>query len=126
MELRPLGHTGVSVSQFCLGAMMFGAWGNTDYDESIRIIHRALEAGINFVHTPHLYGAGDRNRRDALGAPRSRPPGKGPLHRLPDLPRQPDRRGTVDGPRPAPAAVRHRATTLLDSRTRRRGRRPSH
>src|SRR3712207_5069550 len=47
MELRPLGRTGVSVSQFCLGAMMFGAWGNTDHDESIRIIHRALDAGIN-------------------------------------------------------------------------------
>ena len=45
MELRPLGHTGVSVSQFCLGAMMFGAWGNPDHDEAIRIIHRALEAG---------------------------------------------------------------------------------
>jgi aryl-alcohol dehydrogenase-like predicted oxidoreductase len=36
MELRPLGGTGVSVSQFCLGAMMFGAWGNTDHDESTR------------------------------------------------------------------------------------------
>jgi aryl-alcohol dehydrogenase-like predicted oxidoreductase len=59
MELRPLGHTGVSVSQFCLGAMMFGAWGNTDHDESIRIIQRALDAGINFIDTADVYGAGE-------------------------------------------------------------------
>src|SRR5215208_4936444 len=59
MELRPLGRTGVSVSQFCLGAMMFGAWGNTDHDESIRIIHRALDAGINFIDTADIYGAGE-------------------------------------------------------------------
>src|ERR687889_48311 len=59
MELRPLGHTGVSVSQFCLGAMMFGAWGTPDHDESIRIIHRALEAGINFIDTADVYGAGE-------------------------------------------------------------------
>jgi predicted aldo/keto reductase-like oxidoreductase len=49
MEHRPLGRTGVSVSKFCLGAMMFGAWGNPDHDESIRIIHRALDAGVNFI-----------------------------------------------------------------------------
>ena len=42
---RPLGRTGVSVSKLCLGAMMFGAWGNPDHDDSIRIIHRALDAG---------------------------------------------------------------------------------
>ena len=59
MELRPLGHTGVSVSQFCLGAMMFGAWGNPDHDESIRIIHRALFAGINFIDTADVYGTGE-------------------------------------------------------------------
>ena len=59
MELRPLGRTGVSVSQFCLGAMMFGAWGNTDHDESIRIIHRALDAGISFIDTADVYGAGE-------------------------------------------------------------------
>ena len=47
MEHRPLGRTGVSVSTFCLGAMMFGGWGNTDHDDSIRIIHRAL---VRFVH----------------------------------------------------------------------------
>ncbi|MBV8080424.1 MAG: aldo/keto reductase, partial [Actinobacteria bacterium] len=51
MQYRTLGTTGVQVSPLCLGAMMFGAWGNTDRDESIRIIHRALDAGINFVDT---------------------------------------------------------------------------
>src|SRR4051794_28184131 len=48
MQHRPLGRTGVSVSQFCLGTMMFGSWGNPDHEESIRIIHAALDAGINF------------------------------------------------------------------------------
>jgi aryl-alcohol dehydrogenase-like predicted oxidoreductase len=42
MEHRTLGRTGVSVSKLCLGAMMFGAWGNPDHDESIRIVHAAL------------------------------------------------------------------------------------
>ena len=51
MEYRPLGRTGVQVSKLCLGTMMFGAWGNPDHDDSIRIIHRALDAGINFVDT---------------------------------------------------------------------------
>jgi aryl-alcohol dehydrogenase-like predicted oxidoreductase len=59
MELRPLGRTGVQVSQLCLGTMMFGAWGNTDHDDSIRIIHRALDAGINFVDTADVYSAGE-------------------------------------------------------------------
>ncbi len=51
MEYRRLGRTGVSVSKLCLGAMMFGDWGTKDHDESIRIIHRALDAGINFIDT---------------------------------------------------------------------------
>jgi aryl-alcohol dehydrogenase-like predicted oxidoreductase len=59
MELRPLGRTGVSVSKLCLGAMMFGAWGETDHDESIRIIHRALDAGINFIDTADVYSQGE-------------------------------------------------------------------
>jgi aryl-alcohol dehydrogenase-like predicted oxidoreductase len=59
MELRPLGRTGVSVSKLCLGAMMFGAWGNPDHDDSIRIIHRALDAGINFVDTADVYSDGE-------------------------------------------------------------------
>ena len=59
MEHRPLGRTGVSVSKLCLGAMMFGDWGNKDHDESIRIIHRALDAGINFVDTADVYSRGE-------------------------------------------------------------------
>ena len=59
MEHRPLGRTGVSVSKLCLGAMMFGDWGNNDHDESIRIIHRALDAGINFVDTADVYSRGE-------------------------------------------------------------------
>jgi aryl-alcohol dehydrogenase-like predicted oxidoreductase len=56
---RKLGSTGVSVSPLCLGAMMFGAWGNTDHDDSIRIIHRALDAGINFIDTADVYSRGE-------------------------------------------------------------------
>jgi aryl-alcohol dehydrogenase-like predicted oxidoreductase len=59
MEHRSLGRTGVSVSKFCLGAMMFGAWGNPDHDESVRIIHRALDAGINFIDTADVYAQGE-------------------------------------------------------------------
>jgi len=59
MELRPLGRTGVHVSALCLGAMMFGEWGTKDHEESIRIIHRALDAGINFVDTADVYSAGE-------------------------------------------------------------------
>src|SRR3989440_4646733 len=59
MEHRTLGRTGVEVSSLCLGAMMFGAWGNTDHDDSIRIIHRALDAGINFVDTADVYSGGE-------------------------------------------------------------------
>ena len=59
MEMRVLGRTGVKVSPLCLGTMMFGAWGNTDHDESVKIIHRALDAGINFVDTADVYAAGE-------------------------------------------------------------------
>ena len=59
MQTRALGSTGVKVSPLCLGAMMFGAWGNPDHDESIRIIHRALDAGINFIDTADVYSAGE-------------------------------------------------------------------
>src|SRR5690349_11883213 len=70
-----LGGTGVEVSPLCLGAMMFGAWGNTDHDESIGIVHRALDAGINFVDTADVYARGEseeivgkalRGRRDSV------------------------------------------------------------
>ena len=59
MEQRRLGSTGVSVSKLCLGAMMFGDWGTKDHDESIRIIHRALDAGITFVDTADVYSLGE-------------------------------------------------------------------
>jgi hypothetical protein len=59
MEHRPLGRTGVSVSKLCLGTMMFGDWGTKNHDESIRIIHRALDAGINFVDTADVYSQGE-------------------------------------------------------------------
>jgi len=59
MEHRTLGCTGVQVSPLCLGAMMFGAWGNTDHEDSVRIIHRALDAGINFIDTADVYSAGE-------------------------------------------------------------------
>jgi aryl-alcohol dehydrogenase-like predicted oxidoreductase len=59
MEPRMLGRTGVKVSPLCLGAMMFGAWGESDHDESIRIIHRALDAGINFIDTADVYSRGE-------------------------------------------------------------------
>jgi aryl-alcohol dehydrogenase-like predicted oxidoreductase len=59
MDYRTLGRTGTKVSPLCLGAMMFGAWGNTDHDDSIRIIHRALDAGINFLDTADVYSRGE-------------------------------------------------------------------
>jgi aryl-alcohol dehydrogenase-like predicted oxidoreductase len=59
IEYRELGSTGVRVSPLCLGAMMFGAWGNTDHDDSVRIIHRALDAGINFIDTADVYSRGE-------------------------------------------------------------------
>ena len=76
MEHRSLGRTGVQVSPLCLGAMMFGAWGERDHDRSVAIIHRALEAGINFIDTADVYSRGEsekivgkalaRGRRDGV------------------------------------------------------------
>ncbi len=54
-----MGRTGLKVSRFCLGAMMFGAWGNPDQEESQRIIRKALDAGINFIDTADVYSAGE-------------------------------------------------------------------
>jgi aryl-alcohol dehydrogenase-like predicted oxidoreductase len=59
MEHRTLGRTGVHVTPLCLGAMMFGAWGEPDHDAAITIIHRALEAGINFIDTADVYSRGE-------------------------------------------------------------------
>jgi aryl-alcohol dehydrogenase-like predicted oxidoreductase len=58
MEYRPLGRTGIQVSKLCLGTMMFGSWGNADHDASIRVIHAALDAGVNFVDTADVYSDG--------------------------------------------------------------------
>jgi aryl-alcohol dehydrogenase-like predicted oxidoreductase len=73
MRYRVLGGTGIEVSAQCLGTMMFGAIGNPDHDDCVRITHAALDAGINFVDTADMYGAGEseeivgkalRGRRD--------------------------------------------------------------
>jgi aryl-alcohol dehydrogenase-like predicted oxidoreductase len=62
MEYRTLGTTGVRVSTHCLGAMMFGSWGNTDVDACVQMVHEALDAGINFVDTADVYSAGESER----------------------------------------------------------------
>lgn len=59
MKYRTLGRTGLKVSPLCLGTMMFGAWGNPDHDDSIAIIHAAIDAGINFIDTADVYSAGE-------------------------------------------------------------------
>lgn len=59
MQYRALGKTGIKVSPYCLGAMMFGALGNADHGDSIRIIHKALDAGINFIDTADAYSRGE-------------------------------------------------------------------
>ncbi|GLP77522.1 aldo/keto reductase [Mycobacterium antarcticum] len=59
MDHRSLGRTGIQVSPLCLGAMMFGAWGEPDHDTSIDVIHAALDAGINFIDTADVYSQGE-------------------------------------------------------------------
>jgi len=59
MEQRTLARTGVHVSPLCLGTMMFGAWGETDHDACVKIIHRALDGGINFIDTADVYARGE-------------------------------------------------------------------
>jgi aryl-alcohol dehydrogenase-like predicted oxidoreductase len=92
MKHRTLGRTGIQVSPYCLGTMMFGAMGNPDHDDSIRIIHRALDTGINFVDTADVYSAGEsevivgkalKGRRDdvVLASKAHYPMGDDPNHR---------------------------------------------
>jgi aryl-alcohol dehydrogenase-like predicted oxidoreductase len=92
MKYRTLGRTGIEVSPYCLGAMMFGAMGNPDHDDSIRIIHRALDAGINFLDTADVYSHGEseeivgkalKGRRDdvVLASKMHYPMGDDPNHR---------------------------------------------
>jgi aryl-alcohol dehydrogenase-like predicted oxidoreductase len=73
VRYRVLGRTGIEVSAHCLGTMMFGSEGNADHDDCVRIIHAALDQGINFVDTADMYSAGEseeivgkalRGRRD--------------------------------------------------------------
>jgi len=59
VALRVLGHTGVRVSALCLGGMNFGGWANGDHDDCARIVHAALDAGINFIETADVYSAGE-------------------------------------------------------------------
>jgi aryl-alcohol dehydrogenase (NADP+) len=59
MQYRTLGRTGIKVTPYCLGAMMFGGIANADHDDCIRIIHKALDFGINFVDTADRYSAGE-------------------------------------------------------------------
>jgi aryl-alcohol dehydrogenase-like predicted oxidoreductase len=59
MKRRILGATGISVSEFALGAMMFGRMGNPDHDDSVRIIHRAIDVGINVIDTADVYSGGE-------------------------------------------------------------------
>jgi aryl-alcohol dehydrogenase (NADP+) len=62
MEYRILGGSGIKVSHFCLGAMMFGPMGNPDHNECIRITHVALDAGVNFIDTSDAYSSGESER----------------------------------------------------------------
>ncbi|MQM24750.1 aldo/keto reductase [Glycomyces albidus] len=62
MQYAPLGRTGMTVSRYALGTMMFGSVGNTDHDECVKIVHTALEAGINFVDTADMYSTGESER----------------------------------------------------------------
>ncbi|NJP26181.1 aldo/keto reductase [Microbispora sp. SCL1-1] len=75
MKRRTLGATGMSVSDLSLGAMMFGAMGNRDHDDAVRVIHRALDAGVNVIDTADVYSQGEceeivakaiKGRRDDL------------------------------------------------------------
>ncbi|WP_405394398.1 aldo/keto reductase [Microbispora hainanensis] len=75
MKRRTLGATGMSVSELSLGAMMFGAMGNRDHDDAVRVIHRALDAGVNVIDTADVYSQGEceeivakaiKGRRDDL------------------------------------------------------------
>jgi aryl-alcohol dehydrogenase-like predicted oxidoreductase len=59
MQMRTLGRTGIKVSPYCLGAMMFGGWGNPDHEDCARIVATALDGGINFIDTADVYSAGE-------------------------------------------------------------------
>lgn len=92
MDYVRLGGTGLRVSPLCLGCMMFGGWGNPDHEESVRVIHEALDAGINFLDTANVYSFGEseeitgkalKGRRDdvVLATKFHAPMGEGPNDR---------------------------------------------
>ncbi|MBN6034570.1 aldo/keto reductase [Amycolatopsis sp. 195334CR] len=62
MHRRILGGTGISVSEYAFGAMMLGAWGNPSHEEGVRMVHAALDGGINFVDTADMYSDGESER----------------------------------------------------------------
>ena len=90
MQYRTLGRTGIKVSPYALGALALGtSIGNPDQDDSVRIIHKALDAGINVIDTSDAYGESEvvvgnalRGRRDSvvLATKFSRPVGEDPNH----------------------------------------------
>jgi aryl-alcohol dehydrogenase-like predicted oxidoreductase len=90
MQYRTLGRTGIKVSPYALGALALGtSIGNPDHDDSARIIHKALDAGINFIDTSDAYGESEvavgkalKGRRDSvvLATKFSRPIDEDPNH----------------------------------------------
>src|SRR6266545_635091 len=59
MEYRALGRTGLSVSAISFGAWAIGgSWGTVDDEESMRALHAAIDAGVNFIDTADVYGDG--------------------------------------------------------------------
>jgi aryl-alcohol dehydrogenase-like predicted oxidoreductase len=74
MRYRSLGQTGIQVSPYALGALALGTWiGNDDAEDSVRLIHKAFDAGINFIDTADAYGESEivvgkaiKDRRDSI------------------------------------------------------------
>lgn len=92
MQYRNLGRTGIKVSPYCLGTMMFGVIANADHDECVGMIHKALDFGINFIDTADAYSQGEseeivgkalKGRRDevVLATKASLPMSDDPNHR---------------------------------------------
>lgn len=67
--MRKLERTGIEVSACCLGTMVFGKTGNPDHEDCVRMIHRALDAGINLVDTADVYGCSETEEIDAIVPP---------------------------------------------------------
>lgn len=90
MHYRPLGRTGIQVSPFALGAMMFSSFGTSDQGEVNAMVGRALDAGINLIDTADAYDGSEeilgralKGRRDevVLASKFARPIGDDPNHR---------------------------------------------